>query len=141
MFTDMEQAIAERLRERLTAVTVMTAADLASVTEDRQPTPAVHVVYQNYRLLDNRTDGKAASIEQNWLVVCTAKDVRGLRSGEQSRLAAGELAEQVLPNLMGWVATGAAGPFLLSTPPQPAYSNGITYLPLAFSVKTVIKAN
>jgi hypothetical protein len=140
MFTDMEQAIAERLSEQLTDVTVMTAADLASVTEDRQPTPAVHVIYQNYNVQEARPDGKAASIQQSWLVVCTAKDVRSIRSGERSRLAAGELAERVLPVLMGWHSAIAAGPLLLTTPPQPAYSNGITYLPLAFTVKTVIKA-
>lgn len=142
MFTDMEQAIADRLKDAsaLSDVTVMTAADLASVTEDRQPTPAVHVIYQNYSVLETRPDGKAASIQQSWLVVCAAKDVRNMRSGEASRLASGELAEKVLPELMGWQSENAAGPLMLSTPPQPAYSKGITYLPLAFTVKTVIKA-
>jgi hypothetical protein len=141
MFTDIEQAIADKLNDapELTDVTIMTAADLASVTEDRQPTPAVHVIYQNYSVLETRPDGKAASIQQSWLVVCTAKDVRNIRSGEASRLAAGELAERVLPELMGWQAPKAAGPLVLSTPPQPAYAKGITYLPLAFTVKTVIK--
>lgn len=139
MFTDMEAAIAERLIAALPDVHVMTAADLASVTEDRQPTPAVHVVYQNYRVAETRPDGKAAVIEQSWLVVAVAKDVSSMRSGKASRLAAGELAEQVLPQLMGWKAPEAAGPLILSTPPNPAYSNGITYLPLAFTVKTAIK--
>lgn len=138
MFTDIESAIAAKLRAGLPDVQVMTAADLASVTEDRQPTPALHVVYQNYRVLEIRADGRAASIEQSWLVVAVAKDVRDMRSGSASRLAAGELAEQALPHLMGWHPPEAVGPLLLSTPPKPAYSNGITYLPLAFTVKTTI---
>lgn len=138
MFTDIEGAIAGRLKAGVTDASVMTAADLAAVTEDRQPTPALHVVYQNYRVLENRPDGKAAAIEQSWLVVAVAKDVSDMRSGEASRLAAGVLAEQALPHLMGWTPPGAAGPLLLATPPKPAYSNGITYLPLAFTVKTTI---
>lgn len=138
MFTDIEHAIAERLKAALSGVTVMTAADLASVTEDRQPNTALHVVYQNYRVVETRPDGKGAVIEQSWLVVAAARDVRDMRSGSASRLAAGTLAEQALPLLMGWRPPEAAGPLLLATPPKPAYSNGITYLPLAFTVKTTI---
>lgn len=138
MFADIEGAIAERLKAALPGISVMTAADLASVTEDRQPAPALHVVYQSYRVLETRPDGKAAAVEQTWLVVAVARDVRDIRAGAASRLAAALVAEQALPHLMGWVPPGAAGPLLLSTPPKPAYANGITYLPLAFSVKTTL---
>ena len=140
MITDIESAIAKRLTDKLENVSVMTAADLAAVTEDRQPTPAVHVVYQNYRPLEVRPDGQVAVIEQSWIVVAVEKDVSNMRSGEASRLAAGELAERVLPLLMGWKAPTAAGPLMLSAPPKPAYSNGITYLPLAFTVKTTVSS-
>src|SRR5690606_14018737 len=99
---------------------------------------ALHVVYQNYRVVETRPDGKGAVIEQSRLVVAAARDDRDMRTGPPSRLAAAALAEQQRPRLMEWRTPEGAGPLLLATPPKPAYSNGITYLPLAFTVKTTI---
>ena len=65
MFTDIEQALVERLKAEMPNVHVLTATELSEVDEARQPTPAVHVIYNGYRTLPNaRTDGKADQVSQ-----------------------------------------------------------------------------
>ena len=139
MFAGIESALVQHLKDNLDGVTVLTAAELASVTEDRQPVPAVHVVYQGYQPKEVRNDGKAARIDQQWLIVIATKDVRSMRSGEKSRADASAIADKLLPLLMGWRTEAATGPFVLAPAPRPAYSHGITYMPLAFSVETALR--
>lgn len=119
---------------------VLSAADLASVTEERQLTPAVHVVYQGYRPLENGATGQVVRIEQTWLVVVTTRNVRALASGSATRLAAGELSAAVLRTLLGFKAASATKPLQLSNAPPARYTAGAQYLPLAFAAEMVVRA-
>lgn len=141
-FLDLEHPLAARLRERLPAwVHVLTRADLAVVAEGSQPTPAVHVVYQGYRVLENRPDGRAARIQQTWLVVAAVRNVRDAASGEAARADAGDLAESAARALMGWKPDGAHKPARLANAPASGYRAGFLYLPLAFDIETDLKGD
>lgn len=142
-FLALEAAIVERLRNRLPAdVHVLTRAELAAVAEGNQPVPAVHVIYNGYRVAERRPDGTAARITQTWLVTVAVRNVRTQLTGEAAREDAGELASAVLAALMGWKPTteGNSAPAQLVEAPAPAYAAGFYYLPLAFELETVVKS-
>lgn len=129
-----------RLKDRLPPdLHVLSAADLAGVTEERQLTPAVHVLYQGYRLLESSANGLTARIEQTWLVVVATRNVRALASGSATRLEAGALAAGVLQALMGFKPGSAAKPLQLSGAPAARYTAGAQYLPLAFATEVVAR--
>ena len=122
------------------AVHVLTAADLAKVKEENQPTPAVHVVWNGFRVLQAREDGAAARLDHTWLVVAAVRNVRTLQSGQDARAAAGELAARAGAALMGYRPPNVAGPMRLAPAPGSGISPaGFMYLPLAFLVETVFQ--
>ena len=141
-FLAPEPEIVERLKAILPAnVHVLTAKELADVKEDSQPVPAVHVIYNGFRVTESRVDGRVSSLAHEWLVVAAVRNVRGLKAGTDARQEAGELAAQAGAALMGFrPKQGVAGPFLLA--PSPGISNsqaGYLYLPLAFAVESVFQ--
>ena len=143
-FLALEHELIARLQAQLAScqppVHVLSAADLAGVMEEKQLTPAVHVVYQGYRVAEGRTDQKAARIEQTWLAVVTTRNTRALKTGEAARAQAGPLAQQVVAALMGWQPASASKPLRLESGPSAGFSAGYQYLPLAFVAETVVKA-
>lgn len=143
-FLALEPELVERLRTRLAGLTppvhVLTAADLDGVTEEKQLVPAVHVVYQAYRVAESRDDGLAARVDQTWLAVVTTRNARGLKSGAAARSEAGPLARKVAAALMGWRPPSASKPLRLVDGPGAGLSAGFAYLPLAFKAETLIKA-
>ena len=143
-FLEPEAHIVARLKEALAgvkpAVHVLTAADLAKVKEENQPTPAVHVVWNGFRVLQAREDGAAARLDHTWLVVAAVRNVRTLQSGQDARVAAGELAARAGAALMGYRPPNVAGPMRLAPAPGSGISPaGFMYLPLAFLVETVFQ--
>ena len=141
MFIDLESDIVNRLKEKVPSnVRVMTSAELASVTEGNQPTPAVQINYRNYRVVETRPDGIAARIEQQWMLVVAVKNLRQLSGGTEARSDAMELADIVAPGLMGWKAPAAAKPFKITNAPAAANGQGHYYLPLVFTTETNVKA-
>lgn len=143
-FLEPEAHIVARLKEALAgvkpAVHVLTAADLAKVKEENQPTPAVHVVWNGFRVLQAREDGAAARLDHTWLVVAAVRNVRTLQSGQDARAAAGELAARAGAALMGYRPPNVAGPMRLAPAPGSGISPaGFMYLPLAFLVETVFQ--
>lgn len=143
-FLEPEAHIVARLKEALAgvkpAVHVLTAADLAKVKEENQPTPAVHVVWNGFRVLQAREDGAAARLDHTWLVVAAVRNVRTLQSGQDARAAAGELAARAGAALMGYRPPNVAGPMRLAPAPGSGISAaGFMYLPLAFLVETVFQ--
>lgn len=141
MFADMEDAIIERLKEKLPKdIAVLSASDLADVIESKQQVPAVHVVYQGYRVAENLNRGVASRVEQTWLCVIVVRNVRNTRSGKASRTDANVIADQVIPKLIGWGPEKATKRLKLATGPKGGTTNGFTYMPLAFTVETVFKA-
>ena len=143
-FLAPEPHLVARLREALAdcrpMVHVLTGADLASVVEAKQHTPAVHVLWRGFRVLETRLDGGAAKLDHTWAVVCAVRNVRTLTSGADARAEAGELAARAGAALMGWRPPNVAGPLRLADAPAAGYSPaGFFYLPLAFRVETVFQ--
>lgn len=141
----LEPQIMARLGEHLAdlspAVHVLAAADLAGVTEATQRTPAVHVVYQGYRVVESRSDGTAARLEQTWLVTVATKNVKDTRSGAAARADSGLIAARVARALMGFKADAASKPLRLAQGPSAGFSNGYAYLPLAFVAELALSAS
>lgn len=117
----IEAELMARLKEQLAdvrpAVHVLTAADLAGVEEEKQLTPAVHLVYQRYRVVESRTDGRAARIAQTWMPVIAVRNTRTTRTGSAARNEAGALAALVTQALMGWQPPSAVKPLQLIPAP------------------------
>ena len=124
------------------AVHVLVASDLADVVEEKQLTPAVHVLYQGFAVGgagQSRSDGTAAKVVQTWLAVVATRHVRDPRHAADGRAAAGELAGRVAGLLMGHRCPSANGPLLLANAPSAGMSGGFVYLPLAFTAEVVLK--
>lgn len=138
----LEAPLLQRLKEQLAplrpAVHVLAAVDLAGVTEEKQLVPAVHLIYQGYRVLQNRADKRLARIEQTWLTVAAVSNARGLKVGAEARADAGTLGAAVLLALAGWQPPGAATPLALSNAPPARFSGGYQYLPQAWSVELFV---
>lgn len=128
------------LVDRVPAVHVLTEADLAGVQEAAQFVPAVHVVWNGFRVLEASTRGDKARLEHTWLCVAAVRNVAGVRNGEAARRDAGELLARAGAALMGAVVPNTAGPFRLAPAPRGSFSNGFFYLPLAFTVQTMFSA-
>ena len=144
-FLEPEPHIVARLKEALAglkpAVHVLTARDLSQVKEENQPTPAIHVVWNGFKVLEARADGAAARLDHTWLVVAAVRNVRTLKSGEDARTAAGELIARAGAALMGYRPPNVAGPMRLAPAPGSGISPaGFMYLPLAFLVESVFKS-
>jgi hypothetical protein len=141
-FFTLEQLLVDRLTLELADLTpkvkILTAADLAGVSEEQQITPAIHLVYRGYRPTDVRTDGKAARLQQTWLAVVATRNARQLRSGEAARADAGQIAQRVLRALMGYQPTGSSKPLMLTDGPEAGFNGGFQYLPLAFTAELAI---
>jgi len=138
----LEAPLLQRLKAELAplkpAVHVLSAADLAGVMEEKQLVPAVHLIYQGYRVLQNRADKKLARIEQTWLAAVAVSNARGLKAGTEARADAGSLGAKVLLAFAGWQPPGAATPLQLSNAPAARFSAGFQYLPQAFTVELVV---
>jgi hypothetical protein len=132
----LELPLMERLAAQLADLTpkvhVLAAADLAGVTEATQVTPAVHLVYHGYRIVESRSDGGAARLEQTWLATVATRNMKNLRSGAAARTDAGLIAARIAAALMGFRPAGASKPLRLAEGPGAGFSNGFAYLPLAF---------
>lgn len=135
-FLALEPLLVERLNEQLAdlspKVRVLHAVDLAGVTEDQQVTPAVHLLYRGYRIVESRHDGQAARIEQTWVAVVATRNMRALRTGEAARADAGVIARRVLGALMGFKPSATSKPLRPVDGPEAGFTAGFQYLPLAF---------
>lgn len=143
-FLEPESHIVDRLKKAFAdakpAVHVLTATDLANVKEEAQPTPAVHVIWSGFRVLESRVDGAAARLDHTWLIVAAVRNVRTLKTGQAARVEAGELAAQAGAALMGFRPPNVAGPMRLAPGPGSGTSPaGFLYMPLAFLVESVFQ--
>lgn len=142
MFEDIEEAIVERLKAKLSAdITVTTFAELARVPEYRNKAPAVFVVYEGFA--PGATPGPAVpsiqSIDLRFTVVVTTKDARGNGMGTAARNEGGRLAKQVIESLIGFNVGG--GKYLrLSPAPGAEYDAGYSYTPIGFTCSRTFKA-
>ena len=144
-FLALEPYLVDRLVEKLAdlspKVHVLQAASLAGVTEDKQTTPAVHVVYQGYRILEARSDGTLVRVQQTWLATVAIKNMKNLRSGAAAREDAGLIAARVARALMGYKPPVCLQPLQLVEAPAAGFSAGHQYLPLAFQAELRLALN
>lgn len=144
-FLAVEPHIVARLQEAVAgmspAVQVLTGAELAGIKEAAQRTPAVHVVWGGFRLLESRADGKQARLEHTWYVVAAVRNVAGTRAGAAARADAGVLMARAGAALMGFRPPGVAGPLRMGPTQSAGYTAGFMYLPLAFLVETHFHAS
>lgn len=140
-FLAIEPHLVARLQEALAgespAIHVLTAAELADVAEAKQFTPAVHVVYGRFQVMEIRTDGAIAKLRHTWLIVTAVKTAADTRRGAVARAEASALMAKAGAALMGYRPPNTAGPLLLAAAPQPLYRAGFQYLPLAFTVESL----
>lgn len=139
MFTDIEQSLVSVLKTALPDMHVLTANDLKDVDEANQPTPAVHVIYNGYRVIQNGPNGTVARVVQNWLTVIAVKNLRDRKRGSAARTDAVALAGKIAGALMGEKLPEAAGPLILATAPAPGASDGFLYVPIAWAAEVVLK--
>lgn len=144
-FLEAEEHIVARLKDALSAlrpgVHVLTAAELAGLAEGTQPTPAVHVLWNGFQVLETSHDGTAARLDHTWLVAAAVRNVRDVKSGAAARAEAGKLVMRAGRALMGFrPPANVCGPLRLVSGPGAGYSKaGFLYLPLAFKVESVFQ--
>lgn len=111
---------------------VFSTADLASVKEAQQVTPALHVVLHSYQPVEN--DGAGDNRwREIWLVIAVVKNVRQGTGAKAVRDTAPPLLSEVVAALDGWRCPGTVGLVRAVPPPQPMITSGFGYFPLAFS--------
>lgn len=144
-FLALEPYLVERLVAQLASLSpkvhVQTASDLAGVTEDKQTTPAVRVVYQNYKILEARSDGTLVRMEQTWLAIVAIKNVKDLRTGAAARVDVGLITAKVARALMGFKAPVCTKGLELVDGPAGGFHAGFQYLPLAFKAELKLGTN
>lgn len=119
------------------AVHVLTAADLSGVKQSAQRTPAVHIIYGGYSVAEDLLT--AWRLAHTWYAVVVVSNVADQRSGAAARAAAGPLMAQVVGALAGASLPGLTRALELATPPRPDWTNGVQYLPTAFTAETIFR--
>ncbi len=138
MFSDSEQLIIDRLRDKLLDVTVEPLRELERVPELRQKAPAVFVIYDGYSVGEAISNGSVQRITQDWYIVIAAKSAKGSGAVNAARDQAAELCEKVLEALLGF-HLGNGRYLRLSDAPGPEYDGGYCHVPLAFSCAATFK--
>ena len=105
--------------------------------ENKQPTPAVHVVYGGYRV--DQDVGSAWRLVHTWYAVAVVRSAAQVRSGAAARQNAGLLATTVALALADARVQGAAERLTLLSPPAPSYSAPYSYLPTAVQAVTHLR--
>lgn len=128
-FLAIESILIDHLKAKSPAgVHVLTRADLASVTEGNQPTPAIHVINLGYKATQKP---HATIVEEDWLTVVAVRNVRDVAAGRAARSDAAEVLARLLIELDGLkLAEGYQPLRLVSSSARPGYSAGHAYYPL-----------
>jgi hypothetical protein len=138
--SEVEASILARLADRLPPeVRVLSTLDLVGLTEGSQPTPAVHVVYRGYRVLEDQQQGRLVRLEPRWWVVAAVRSVREVRGGRGALLDGLAVEQLVRSHLMGWTPAGASTPLRLQDSPELGFAGGYGYFPQSF-VTQVLEA-
>lgn len=118
---------------------VLGMADLASMQESSQVTPAAHVIYQGDTLPSGNSagQGSAQMVVQTWLVVVAVRSARDTRGGSGAREEAGSLITRVIQSLAGWPPGAGFLPMQRVNTIKPGFNAGFAYFPLAFETRFV----
>jgi len=142
MLLTAEPLLVARLTEKLPGVAVLSAADLAGVTQARQVTPAVHVLWAGYR--PGAMGGVDAELTQelteNWLIAVACRNLRSPKTGEHARSEAAPLVAAVIEALLGWQPTALHRALHLAAAPGPRFEAGFGTYPLLFTTRFFVQA-
>ena len=132
--------LVERLDEVVPAANILTAPEIAAVTEQQQVSPAVYVIYRGSRVNQVVPDGTICEIEQAWGTVVAVRNVKEIRTGAAARADAGLILDQVFAALAGWRPEGfrALRPI---DPPASGYTKGFQYHPLEWTTRVQKRGN
>lgn len=138
-------AIVARLEAALAHVpglTVLRAADLATIQAAAQPTPSVQVLYHGEAGVSPKGGGAICDAEDVWLATVCVRNVRGdLRTGEAAEDEAWPLRLAVAEALMGWSpGEGFARFEKIRSPYRATYVAGRLYWPQAFSTRFLMRS-
>lgn len=140
-FALLELGLVELLKQAVAgmtpAVQILTSAELADVKERSQHTPAVHLIYGGYRVVEK--SGLNWKLAHTWHAVTAVRNVAGIKSGQAARQEAGPLVARVMAALAGASLKGAVLPLDLVTPLAARYSGGFQYIPSAVVATTVFR--
>jgi len=139
-YLSAEFLIIERLENTISGIKILSTAELASVSDRSQITPAIHVIYAGDKV--ESEGGQMRShifIRQKWLVVLAVRDIRDIRNGATKNSMAGEILLQMHTFLAGYQLSKDHG-FLRREPgPSPRYLKNFVRFPLMFSTKIEMK--
>ena len=97
---DLVKLLQDAVKDLRPKAHVLTAAQLTNVTQTRQTTPALHVVYGGpMRIAENQ--GTRLILEHIWHVVAVVSHVGSVRTGEHARAEVGPLVARVMSALAG----------------------------------------
>jgi len=137
-----EQLIRNRLTDKLTKIpssSILVASDLVNVTESSQINPAVHVVYAGDNLGDERGDGLAQKVEQQWQVIVVSRNMKN-NSKQQAITESGELVSEVLSALQGFTLSPSHSRLKRVQAGKPTYRKGFAYFSFQFQTGFVVKS-
>ena len=133
---DLVKLLQDAVKDLRPKAHVLTAAQLTNVTQTRQTTPALHVVYGGpMRIAENQ--GTRLILEHIWHVVAVVSHVGSVRTGEHARAEVGPLVARVMSALAGANIQRAVRPLELSDPPRPWFEAGAQFFPISVRVQTM----
>ncbi len=142
-FLALEPVLCERIRAALPdpAVHVFAAPDLAGVVERAQHVPAVHVLYQGYRIVDAATPAYIA-LAQDWVTVIAVRNARDNFAGAPARADAGALASAVIAALNHWrPPLSGAKPLRITDTVPAGFNAGYFYLPIGWTAEFKLRSD
>ena len=116
-------------------------ADMQTIEEQSQRTPAVYVVYDGYTPGQTTTESRVAEIKQRWLVIVAVRNVSGVHTGAAAREDAGEVLAHLFPALQAYRPSAGHSRLTLVPPPPAVYRAGFAYIPTAWETNIVSHHN
>lgn len=114
---------------------VGTRDDLEAVTEEKQMTPGVYVIYAGFAVKDASPAG--ATIEHRWRIVLAVSSKAPGREASPRNQVAGKFLPALLQALHGYIPEGSTTALVPATPPPGKTSGHFAYYPLMFTSETV----
>lgn len=113
-----------------------TMAEMQSVEERSQRTPALYVVFDGFRPTRATAGGRVQELTLRWLVVIAVRNVTSTR-GTHAQEDAGALLARILPALQAFRPDAEHTPLVMSADtPAPVYREGFAYVPTAWETTT-----
>lgn len=129
----LESTLVQTLRAALPeTVRLTTAAELADIADGHQPTPAVAVIYDGYRVAHQ--DPAHTLLTTGWLIVAMVRHLGDVRGGSSARAE----ADGILTACIDAVLTLTEHNVRIATAPGPGYRKGYGYYPLAITADHTI---